>query len=93
LPQLVNVFSGQMSLVGPRPLLSREISEYGIGFELYRCVRPGITGLWQISGRSETRFCDRVAFDEWYIKNWSIWYDIVILLKTAGALVRSRGAY
>ena len=82
-----------MSLVGPRPLLSREIGEYGVTFKLYQQIRPGITGLWQISGRSHTRFADRVASDDWYIKNWSFWYDIVILLKTLGVLVSKDGAY
>lgn len=82
LPQLVNVLLGQMSLTGPRPLLPREIPFYGMALELYQRVRPGITGLWQISGRSNTTFRDRVMYDEWYIKNWSAWYDIVIMLKT-----------
>ncbi|MGA7675023.1 MAG: undecaprenyl-phosphate galactose phosphotransferase WbaP [Rhizomicrobium sp.] len=93
LPQLINVLIGDMSLVGPRPLLCREIGEYGVTFKLYQQIRPGITGLWQISGRSHTRFADRVASDEWYIKNWSFWYDIVILLETVGVLVTKDGAY
>jgi undecaprenyl-phosphate galactose phosphotransferase len=93
LPQLINVLIGDMSLVGPRPLLPREIREYGVTFRLYQRIRPGITGLWQISGRSHTRFADRVASDEWYIKNWSFWYDIVILLKTVSVLVTRDGAY
>ena len=93
LPQLINVLFGDMSLVGPRPLLCREIGEYGVTFNLYQQIRPGITGLWQISGRSHTRFAERIASDEWYIKNWSFWYDIVILLKTVGVLVTRDGAY
>jgi undecaprenyl-phosphate galactose phosphotransferase len=64
-----------------------------VTFRLYQRIRPGITGLWQISGRSHTRFADRVASDEWYIKNWSFWYDIVILLKTVSVLVTRDGAY
>lgn len=93
LPQLFNVLIGEMSLVGPRPLLCREIGEYGVTFKLYEQIRPGITGLWQISGRSHTSFSDRVAADDWYIKNWSFWYDIVILLKTIGVLMTRDGAY
>jgi undecaprenyl-phosphate galactose phosphotransferase len=92
LPQLANVLLGDMSLVGPRPLLAREIPDYG-SLDLYMLSRPGITGLWQISGRSETTFQDRVAFDGWYIRNWSLWYDVVILLQTVGVLVRRDGAY
>jgi len=93
LPQLLNVARGSMSLVGPRPLLAREVPDYGPGFDLYRRTKPGLTGLWQISGRSETTFSDRVAFDEWYILNWSLWIDVVILLKTAWIVFSSRGAY
>jgi undecaprenyl-phosphate galactose phosphotransferase len=92
LPQLVNVLVGHMSLVGPRPLLAREIPDYG-SLDLYCLSRPGITGLWQISGRSQTTFQDRVAFDGWYIRNWSLWYDIVILFQTFSVLVRRDGAY
>jgi Undecaprenyl-phosphate galactose phosphotransferase WbaP len=93
LPQLFNVLTGDMSLVGPRPLLSREIGDYGITFKLYQQLRPGITGLWQISGRSRTTFSERAAADEWYVKNWSLWYDVVILIKTADVLIRRDGAY
>lgn len=93
LPQLLNVLLGDMSLVGPRPLLAREIQEYGAGFDLYCRVRPGITGLWQTRGRSETQFSDRVSYDEWYILNWSYWYDLVIILQTAWIVVAGKGAY
>jgi undecaprenyl-phosphate galactose phosphotransferase len=94
LPQLINVLAGEMSLSGPRPLLPREIPYYGVAIELYQKVRPGLTGLWQINGRSNTTFADRVTFDEWYIKNWSLWYDIVILLRTLRVLFSARnGAY
>ena len=93
LPQLFNVFVGTMSLVGPRPLLARELPDYGPGIDLYYRVRPGITGLWQTRGRSDTQFQDRVTFDEWYILNWSFWYDIVILLQTAWIVARGNGAY
>ena len=93
LPQLINVLKGDMSLVGPRPLLAREISSYGESIKLYKQVRPGITGLWQITGRSQTRFVDRVTSDDWYIKNWSFWYDIVILINTIGVLLSRDGAF
>ncbi len=93
LPQLINVIRGQMSLVGPRPLLHRELSDYGSGIDLYKRVRPGITGLWQIRGRSHTTFAERVNYDEWYIKNWTVWYDVVIMLQTAWVLTRGKGAY
>jgi len=93
LPQLFNVLLGDMSLVGPRPLLRRELPEYGAVISLYERVRPGITGLWQISGRSHTTFAERVSYDEWYIKNWTVWYDLVILLQTVWVLVRGQGAY
>ncbi|MDE2464601.1 MAG: undecaprenyl-phosphate galactose phosphotransferase WbaP [Alphaproteobacteria bacterium] len=93
LPQLFNVLVGHMSLVGPRPLLTRELPDYGAGIDLYYRVRPGITGLWQTRGRSDTRFQDRVTFDEWYILNWSFWYDIVILLQTAWIVGSGKGAY
>ncbi len=94
LPQLVNVLVGRMSLTGPRPLLPREIPAYGTAIELYKRVSPGITGLWQISGRSHTTFRDRVMYDEWYIKNWSMWYDIVIMLRTIRVVLSHRnGAY
>jgi len=93
LPQILNVFIGDMSLVGPRPLIAREISDYGAGFQLYQRTRPGITGLWQISGRSETQFADRVAYDEWYILNWSLWYDAVIILHTIWIVCTRKGAF
>lgn len=94
LPQLINVVLGDMSLVGPRPLLRRELPDYGAVINLYERVRPGITGLWQISGRSHTTFAERVSYDEWYIKNWTVWYDVVILLRTAYMLLKGNdGAY
>ncbi len=93
LPQLINVIRGDMSLVGPRPLLAREISEYGQTITLYRQSRPGLTGLWQISGRSSTRFSDRAHLDAWYVQNWSLWYDIAILFKTVDVVFNRRGAF
>jgi undecaprenyl-phosphate galactose phosphotransferase len=93
LPQLWNVLKGDMSLVGPRPLLERELPCYGDSIRLYRAIRPGVTGLWQISGRSETTFSDRVALDAWYVRNWSLWHDIIILLKTIKVVLKHEGAY
>ncbi len=93
LPQLFNVLKGDMSLIGPRPLLAREIEEYGDRIAYYTQVRPGISGLWQISGRSDTTLKERAYFDEWYIKNWSLWYDTVILLKTLPEVFARRGAH
>lgn len=93
LPQVFNVLMGQMSLVGPRPLLAREINRYGEGINLYAQVKPGITGLWQVSGRSETTFADRADLDAWYVKNWSLWYDVVILLRTVKVVLSKSGAY
>jgi Undecaprenyl-phosphate galactose phosphotransferase WbaP len=93
LPQLLNVLVGDMSLVGPRPLLRRELPDYGAVISLYERVRPGLTGLWQISGRSHTTFAERVSYDEWYIKNWTVWYDMVIMLQTVWVLLRGDGAY
>lgn len=93
LPQLFNVIKGDMSLVGPRPLLHREQIEYGDGLFLYAQTVPGLTGLWQVSGRSQTTFQDRVEFDIWYVQNWSIWTDITILFKTWSVVFKRRGAY
>ena len=93
LPQLFNVLRGDMSLVGPRPLLARELDRYGDNICLYHLVYPGITGLWQVSGRSETTFDERAYLDAWYIKNWTLWYDIVILLLTVKVVFRREGAY
>ncbi|MEX1167576.1 MAG: undecaprenyl-phosphate galactose phosphotransferase WbaP [Hydrogenophaga sp.] len=92
LPQLVNVLLGQMSIVGPRPLLPRELSEYGRSINTYNKARPGITGLWQISGRSTTTFDHRIAMDLWYVRNWSLWYDCVILLRTIKVVFKQEGA-
>jgi Undecaprenyl-phosphate galactose phosphotransferase WbaP len=93
LPQLLNVLKSEMSLVGPRPFLPDEIGYYQKGFALYQRVRPGITGLWQVSGRGDLSLEDRVRYDEYYIRNWSIWLDIYILLRTVWVVLRGEGAY
>jgi Undecaprenyl-phosphate galactose phosphotransferase WbaP len=93
LPQLFNVLIGKMSLVGPRPYLYEELKEEELFTNIIAKVRPGITGLWQISGRSELSFQDRLSLDEYYIRNWSLWLDTVILIKSIKALFSSKGAY
>jgi undecaprenyl-phosphate galactose phosphotransferase len=94
LPQLWNVLRGDMSLVGPRPVIARELEEhYGPATQLYIRARPGMTGLWQVSGRSDTSYKRRVFLDEWYILNWSFWYDIVILIQTVWIVTTGKGAF
>lgn len=93
LPQLFNVIRGEMSLVGPRPIVLAELERYGNNVDYLLMVRPGMTGLWQISGRSDTSYDTRVYLDTWYVKNWSLWYDIAILFKTIKVVYRSKGAY
>ncbi len=93
LPQLINVLRGDMSLVGPRPVVEKELDDYyGSAAQLYCRARPGMTGLWQVSGRSDTSYAERVTYDEWYILNWTFWYDIVILLQTAWIVFSGKGA-
>jgi len=93
LPQLWNVLKGEMSLVGPRPIIEAELERYGDQVSYYLETRPGLTGLWQISGRNDTSYEDRVALDSWYVRNWSLWYDMVILAKTVGVVLQREGAY
>jgi undecaprenyl-phosphate galactose phosphotransferase len=94
LPQLLNVIAGEMSLVGPRPVTRSEIDDYYRDeARLYLSVLPGITGLWQVSGRSNTDYDYRIALDSWYVRNWNLWLDVVILMKTVGVVLRREGAY
>ena len=93
LPQLWNVIRGDMSLVGPRPIVEAEIERYGDCFREYTMVLPGITGMWQASGRSDTTYEERVAMDTWYVRNWSVWVDIMYLFKTVKAVFCGKGAY
>lgn len=88
LPQIFNVFKGEMSLVGPRPRLLKEPSDF-----YYEAVRPGITGLWQVSGRNQLTFAQRIALDIWYVRNWNVWYDVAILCKTVRVVLLREGAY
>ena len=92
LPQIWNIIRGDMSLVGPRPILRSEIPRWGHDFELYRKVRPGITGLWQVSGRSNTTYHERVQFDGYYVRNWSVWLDLYILGRTVQTVLAAEGA-
>ena len=93
LPQLWNVLKGEMSLVGPRPIIEEELQRYGDQVGYYLEAPPGMTGLWQISGRNNTGYEDRVALDSWYARNWSLWYDLVILVKTVKVVIARKGAY
>ena len=93
LPQLINVLKGEMSLVGPRPLLFSELDRYGETIDVYQLVAPGMTGVWQVSGRSDTSFEQRREMDEWYIRNWNVYYDLLCLFRTIGVVVGSKGAY
>jgi Undecaprenyl-phosphate galactose phosphotransferase WbaP len=93
LPQLWNVLRGEMSLVGPRPMLLEEIPKYGEVYRLYKRMRPGITGFWQVSGRNDTSHKERVEMVAYYVRNWSIWLDLVILARTVRSIVLRRGAY
>jgi Undecaprenyl-phosphate galactose phosphotransferase WbaP len=93
LPQLLNVLRGEMSLVGPRPVVSAELTQYyGEDAFYYRLVRPGLTGLWQVSGRSDTTYSRRVFLDAWYVRNWNLWMDLVLLFSTVPTAIRGSGA-
>jgi Undecaprenyl-phosphate galactose phosphotransferase WbaP len=93
LPQLWNVLRGEMSLAGPRPIVDAEVSKYEKDYELYRRIRPGISGLWQVGGRSEVDYKERVAMDSFYVRNWSVWLDIIILARTVKTVLFGRGAF
>lgn len=92
LPQLFNVLRLEMSLVGPRPIVENELPRYGRNINYYLRTRPGLTGLWQVSGRSNTSYARRVALDSWYVKNWRFSRDIGILFRTVSVVLRRDGA-
>jgi Undecaprenyl-phosphate galactose phosphotransferase WbaP len=93
-PQLINILKGEMSLVGPRPVIDdSEMEMYGEDFLNTFSIRPGLTGLWQVSGRSDTNYQERIAYDTYYLQSWSVWLDIWVIYKTFGAVVRGKGAY
>jgi len=93
LPQIFNVLRGDMSLVGPRPIVEAERKFYGEDFSFYCLVRPGISGLWQVSGRSNVGYEDRVSLDSRYVTGWSLKMDLAILVKTVSTVVTAHGAY
>jgi lipopolysaccharide/colanic/teichoic acid biosynthesis glycosyltransferase len=93
LPQLLNVLRGEMSLVGPRPVVAEELARYGPEAAWYLLTAPGLTGLWQVSGRNDLDYRRRIHLDCWYVRNWSVSRDLAILLKTPLAVLHGRGAY
>lgn len=92
IPQLFNVIFGDMALIGPRPIVEEEVAYYGNSFKIFSSVKPGVTGLWQVSGRSNTDYAQRVALDTYYVLNWSPWMDLWILVRTVYAVFLMRGA-
>ena len=92
LPQLFNILIGNMSVVGPRPIVEKELEKYNVYANKFLSAKPGLTGLWQVSGRSDTTYEERVQMDMEYIDNRSFWFDIGIIFKTVGAVVRKEGA-
>jgi exopolysaccharide production protein ExoY len=93
LPQLINVLKGEMSLVGPRPVVNAEVRKYGTNINYYLRARPGMTGLWQVSGRNDVDYDTRVALDRKYVEEWSLGRDLIIMLKTACILFDRQGSY
>jgi len=93
LPQLVNILKGEMSLVGPRPITDDEVEKYEGNFDWIFSVKPGLTGLWQVSGRSEKDYAARVSYDTYYLQSWSVWLDIWVIYKTFGVVIYGKGAY
>lgn len=92
LPQILNVLKGEMSLIGPRPYMPSEKEKIGENVDMILAVKPGVTGLWQVSGRSDVDFMSRVEMDVWYVRNWSIWSDIIILIKTVQVVLGRKGS-
>ena len=92
-PQFINILKGEMSLIGPRPIVDSEIKKYGEDFHRIFSIKPGLTGLWQVSGRSNTNYSDRVSHDTYYLQSWSVWLDIWIICRTIGVIIRGKGAY
>ena len=93
LPQIFNVLKGEMSLVGPRPIIKDEMVRYGEYINDYLMVKPGITGMWQVSGRSDADYKQRVQLDSWYVRNWSVWLDLMLLWRTMKIVAQCKGAY
>jgi Undecaprenyl-phosphate galactose phosphotransferase WbaP len=93
LPQLWNIMRGEMSLIGPRPIVREEVKKYGDSWTLVSSVTPGASGLWQVSGRSDTSYPERVELDLYYIRSWSLWMDLYIMFKTIWIFITGKGAY
>ena len=93
IPQFFNILTGEMSFIGPRPVTEPELKKYGNKAEFILSVQPGLSGMWQISGRSDTGYEERVTLDSYYIQNWSVWLDIWIIIKTVYVVLRGKGAY
>ncbi len=93
LPQLWNVLRGDMSMIGPRPIVEAETAKYGEALALYLEVLPGLTGLWQVSGRTDTSYQHRIQLDTEYIRNWSLGMDLMVLLQTVRVVLLGHGAY
>jgi exopolysaccharide production protein ExoY len=93
LPQLLNILKGEMSFVGPRPIVTAEVSKYGDAIGHYLAARPGLTGPWQVSGRNDADYSIRVALDRDYVDDWTFWRDVSIIAKTARVVVTARGCY
>jgi undecaprenyl-phosphate galactose phosphotransferase len=93
LPQLINAWVGDLSLVGPRPIVPKELERYGEQGASFLALKPGITGLWQISGRSDIGYDERVKLDIYYVENWSLWLDFKIILSTIRVIFTHDGAY
>ncbi len=92
-PQIFNVLNGTMSFIGPRPYIPSELEKIGEMRNIIFSVKPGLTGLWQVSGRSDTKYDFRIQTDAWYVQNWSTWLDIIILMRTPAAVLKAKGAY
>ncbi|MDR0601332.1 MAG: undecaprenyl-phosphate galactose phosphotransferase WbaP [Treponema sp.] len=92
-PQIINILKGEMSLVGPRPIVDDEVAKYGEDYSRIFSIKPGLTGLWQVSGRSDTDYSERVSFDTYYLQSWSVWLDIWVLFKTFEVVIKGKGAY
>jgi lipopolysaccharide/colanic/teichoic acid biosynthesis glycosyltransferase len=93
LPQLINILRGEMSIVGPRPIVAAEVPKYADGIDHYFRVRPGLTGVWQVSGRNDVDYATRVNLDCHYVQNWSFWRDLAIIATTVRVVATSRGCY
>ena len=92
LPQLINILRGDMSLIGPRPMIPFQVREYGPQIEAYKRMRPGVSGLWQVNGRNATTFFERARLDAFYVRNWSLWRDFIILIRTVREVIFVRGS-